>query len=54
MHYRTLFVSDIHLGTPQCQVEYLELKTDGWLWKVAKVKKLTKKMLEANPLLGLH
>ncbi len=23
MHYKTLFVSDIHLGTKQCQVEYL-------------------------------
>lgn len=23
MHYRSLFVSDIHLGTKQCQVEYL-------------------------------
>lgn len=23
MHYTTLFVSDIHLGTKQCQVEYL-------------------------------
>lgn len=23
MHYRTLFVSDIHLGTKQCQVQYL-------------------------------
>ena len=23
MHYRTMFVSDIHLGTKQCQIEYL-------------------------------
>jgi UDP-2,3-diacylglucosamine pyrophosphatase LpxH len=23
MHYRSLFVSDIHLGTKQCQIEYL-------------------------------
>ncbi|MCS7317746.1 MAG: UDP-2,3-diacylglucosamine diphosphatase [Candidatus Dojkabacteria bacterium] len=23
MHYKALFVSDIHLGTPQCQVSYL-------------------------------
>jgi UDP-2,3-diacylglucosamine pyrophosphatase LpxH len=23
MHYKTLFVSDIHLGTKQCQVQYL-------------------------------
>jgi hypothetical protein len=32
----------------------VELKTDGYLWKVVKVKRLTNKMLDANPLLGLH
>jgi len=32
----------------------VELKTDGWSWKVLKVKEMTSKMLDKNPLLGLH
>src|SRR5579859_6417986 len=23
MHYKTLFISDIHLGTKRCQIEYI-------------------------------
>jgi hypothetical protein len=32
----------------------VELKTDGWCWKVIKVTEITDKMFKKNPLLGLH
>lgn len=39
----------------KCDVFYLvELKTDGWSWRVLKVKEITDKMHKNNPLLGLH
>lgn len=32
----------------------VELKTNGWAWKVIKVTEITEKMFKKNPLLGLH
>jgi hypothetical protein len=32
----------------------VQLKTDGWTWKVLKVTEITDKMHKKNPLLGLH
>lgn len=55
LHFNIEHILREEIPKMENDVFYLvELKTDGWLWKVVKMKKLTTKMIDANPLLGLH
>jgi hypothetical protein len=55
LHYNIEHILREEIPKIESDVFYLvELKTDGWLWKVVKIKKLTNKMIDTNPLLGLH
>ena len=55
LHYNIEHIMRNEIPKMNNDMFYLvELKTDGWLWKVVKMKQLTNKMLDKNPLLGLH
>lgn len=55
LHYNIEHILRNEIPNMKNDVFYLvELKTDGWLWKVIKLKELTSKMIDKDPLLGLH
>lgn len=55
LHYNIEHILRDEMPKMENDVFYLvELKTDGWIWKVVKIKKMTNKMIDDNPLLGLH
>jgi hypothetical protein len=55
LHFKIEHILKDVINDMKCDIFYVvELKTDGWKWKVVKIKELTTKMIDNNPLLGLH
>lgn len=55
LHYNIEHILKDYIKNMKDDVFYLiELKTDGWKFKVKKIKEITDKMHKNNPLLGLH
>ena len=55
LHYNIEHILRKEIPNMKDDVIYLvQLKTDGWDWKVIKLIEVTDKMLKKNPALGLH